>query len=1306
MKNQNGIRKSWLLMAALALISAAAMTCAQDNNPPEGLAETPGGAGPVIKFDLDARPFPEIPFPNDLAARVDKSSPTGLRLNVSLNAPTELERDLRAKIDTLTGFGTFGSVTISFDRPIDINIIIQRHQQNDDFNDDAVLLINMNPRSPNYAKAVPLDMGKGNFPLQLERNDNYFSYDPRVNASNLFLETYDEDANGNHLFDPGIDIDTDFDGIFDRPNVFSNGAWGPNAGDAWSSYHDLVDFYERETNTLIMRPVLPLEEESEYAVVVTNRLKGLPYAAGVAWPVRSPFAYVNHTQQTEALRPLIGILPRYGLSISDVAFTWKFTTGSMTRDMVAIRRGLYRRGPMAYLGARFPDKVNNLIALPLNDVGNPYEVKSADFIGMLQLLLTTGLGDILGLSAGDIEPLIQSYDYVDYFVFGDFKSPNFLIDRDGIANPLHPADDNEIFQVNPLTGAAVVGDATVPFLCSVPKPNYRMDQIRNNTLSGGLDPVQIETHVNHRVGKVATDSTAGRIDRSYVLLDFDTMARRYELTFTGATTFDAWNLDGDTTAGAGSTGADFTTDDVWLTVQAAAWSGTFAADDKAAIDIETYMDPINGPFTQTYTVTFTSGSAFDVTDGLGADQGSGTTGGDFPTDDGWLTIYSSAWGGSFAAGETFEIDTVAMGPPFPTVIEGHGYGSMKFEMLGFAGNLAKHGLAVCDADAVGHGIGLPPDVQVVIDGLKLKLCNPPADDDIAKLCEMIDPILALLKGRARDLNNDGEADSGGDFWSADTFHTRDIVRQSIIDQIQMIRVFRAFDGTNTWTYDMNGDGIEDDLAGDFNGDGVTDFGGRTGDFHTWGISLGGILSGILAGIEPAITSAAPVSGGAGLIDIAARSTQGGVVEAVFLRLFGPILLGVPSAGQVKLQWMIPNVNSKGYVDIGLTDQVAPGDKVTLKNLKTGEERWAIAAANKSFRIHIPADAADAVEKRIILGWGPDYAPGDTTGCRPQCDVPDPLKLGDPIQITVYNGALGEVKQVINTWLQDSVWQGSWFVAGTPLTAPAEGLGHYRNTPDFRRFLGIAQSIMDPADPGTYAMRYFMPADPANAPNSYYTPLGPLDFTDIDPDIQMGANVLVIPTIGDTNVPQNTAIAEARNAGLIELFAKDPIYGKTHNQVLLDNFVVEGVEKIEPYTVSKNGSPYHILFDLDDLDEGGACDAAVYHFCKSSPSQDYICTDNDSTDPAHACADGYNAPTLDPPLRLTLETTNGVAGMRMPYMQPTGQHGFDVPHPNKAFNIELYNINMIGRYFQTNGGQILNDTCLENDSCAHIPPPPQ
>jgi hypothetical protein len=1328
-------KKAWLILLGILLAGFSVMTCEQvDNDPPEGLAKAPSGNGPVITWDLDARPFPEIPFPNDAGTRVDKSSPTGKRLNFSQIADTWLETDLRMKVDTLTGFGIFGNASISFEDLIDINIIIERHQKNNIFEDDAVFLFNIQPGSKNYGKPVLLDLGRGNFPLQTERNDNYFPNDPRVYGSNLFLETYEEDANGNGEFDIGED--TDFDGVFDHPNVFVNGAWVNEApaslpgnprniiDDVLPYWTNLVDFYERETNTLIMRPVLPLEEESVYAVVITNRLKGLPDKDNIAWPVRSPFEYINHTAQTEELERLKGILPRYGLTMDDVAFAWKFTTGSQTRDMVAIRKGLYGYGTMGYLANRFPAEMDMYefdIDIPEVMLPNPYFIKAADLIGALGAL--TGLIDLedaLGVSAEDVQQLFASYDYVDYFFFASFDSPDFLVDRDGIATPRYPADDDEIFEMNPLTGQAVLGDGLVTIMCTVPKPNHRLEDVRSSAAVPAdihARSKHIQTHVDHRLGVVHVNSDTGSLDGNSLSISADTGARVYDFKFSSDLgDFQMGYRVGSTTysAGTGNISADFTTSEGWLTIPAVAWGGTFFKNEIGRIEIEPYIDEVTGPFTQTYTLTFTTVSDFNVTDEQGSPVVLCNTGADCDGFNGWLTIGSQFWSDPSAwvpgAGAVIEIETAGMGPPYPTVIEGHGYTSMKFEILGFAGNLGKHGIAVCGVDSVGHGVGLGSDITEFIDPLCPPDPSSPAYPLLVQLCPLVDAVFELLVGRARDLNNDGIEDSGGDFWSADTFHTRDIVRQTIIDQMQLVRIIRNFNGTNTWEYDINQNGLPDDLAGDVNGDGEVDFGGWTNDFYTWGISLGGILSGFLAGIEPAITAAAPVSGGAGLIDIAARSTQGGVVEAVFLRLFGPIVIG-DAAG--KLTFWIPDVNNKGRVDIGVTNQIEEGDKVVLRNLRSGEENHAIAGPNGTFRVHIAADAVNTVEKRVILDWPVDYVPGDT--CRPLCDVPDSLALGDPLEIVIHDGRFGPVKHVIDTWLQDVRWQGSWFLNGTPLVAPFEGLGHYRGTPDFRKFIGIAQSIMDPADPGTYSVRYHMPADPATAPNSFYTPLGPLDFSDMDPDIVMGANVLVIPTIGDTNVPQNTAISQARVANMIELFEDDPNYGMTQNQVLIANHVVEGVEKITDYYPLGGGmGNYHILFDIDDLSHKLDCPQPIsaYNLCTNNPDpipSDYICTLDGTTSTAagNVCGDGYNAPTLDPPLRITVQTETGVAGMRIPYMQPTGQHGYDVAKPTRAFDIDQYNINMIGRYFQSNGTDLSDDPCQAGfNDCLYHPPPPQ
>ena len=117
---------------------------------PDGLRLTPDGSGPTVVIDWDAKPLPEIPLPNDLATRPDPSSVTGLRLNISEEAPTEMERDARRKINGLAGFGIYAPFTVSFDRPLDLDEIQHRQQDDGNFADDAFLLINVEPSSPDY----------------------------------------------------------------------------------------------------------------------------------------------------------------------------------------------------------------------------------------------------------------------------------------------------------------------------------------------------------------------------------------------------------------------------------------------------------------------------------------------------------------------------------------------------------------------------------------------------------------------------------------------------------------------------------------------------------------------------------------------------------------------------------------------------------------------------------------------------------------------------------------------------------------------------------------------------------------------------------------------------------------------------------------------------------------------------------------------------------------------------------------------------------------------------------------------------
>ena len=125
---------------------------------PAGLSATLEGTGPRVLFNLEARPLPEIPFPNDLATLPDPTSPTGRRLNLSLIGPTLLESGVRAKADRLDGFGTFSPISVRFDAPIDPNALRALHLDRDPKN-DAVLVVDVDPKSPEFGRVAPLDLG-------------------------------------------------------------------------------------------------------------------------------------------------------------------------------------------------------------------------------------------------------------------------------------------------------------------------------------------------------------------------------------------------------------------------------------------------------------------------------------------------------------------------------------------------------------------------------------------------------------------------------------------------------------------------------------------------------------------------------------------------------------------------------------------------------------------------------------------------------------------------------------------------------------------------------------------------------------------------------------------------------------------------------------------------------------------------------------------------------------------------------------------------------------------------------------------
>ena len=60
-------------------------------------------------------------------------------------------------------------------------------------------------------------------------------------------------------------------------------------------------------------------------------------------------------------------------------------------------------------------------------------------------------------------------------------------------------------------------------------------------------------------------------------------------------------------------------------------------------------------------------------------------------------------------------------------------------------------------------------------------------------------------------------------------------------------------------------------------------------------------------------------------------------------------------------------------------------------------------------------------------------------------------------------------------------------------------------------------------------------------------------------------------------------------------------------------------------------------------------------------------------------------------------------MRIPYVEQTGSHGFVLPNPTLAFDINSFAVHQIARYFQSRGQILTDEPCMADHSCTWLPP---
>ncbi len=1182
--------KKELGLTSLALLAASTLACTDEV--PDGLRRTPDGPGPVVKFDLYHKPLPDVPLPNDVAMWPDPTSRTGVRVNASLVAPTNIEIDARERFNRLEGWGAYGAIWFSVDKAdpadtraaIDLQNMIDRHQNDDyELNDDAVYLVDLMTGIPH-----PIDLGEGAFQYTVRQKDRYFRNDTRRLEQNLLYDTTDETIDPDTgRFDPARtayapQYDSDFDGHLDRPNLVELDSC-PNQeqvrlGQVTELERDrcigdnLLTWYERETDSIIMRPLVPLKEKNRYAVVVTDRL--VDYDGNA---IKSPFDFVYHPGQVEAIERLQAHLSNPdlasyygdigGTGLEHVAFSWVYTTQPVMEDLRLLRDGLYGKGPFASLATEFPampemKRAAGKVTIPELEEGVEEDPNWPSLPGcegldkkffvvdldIARATLRTLASQAFGFSGPTLNHLLDGFDHIKFIAIGEVEAPFFI--QGGPQGTAPTA----AFELDYQTGEGSISTDRVNFFLAIPK------------------------------------------------------------------------------------------------------------------------------------------------------------------------------------------ETATAKQPFPVSFYGHGYTSSFIEHLGFAGELARQGIASVGWHAVFHGLELDQGSRDLANALFKGGCVGPFADAM------------LNTSRQRDLDGDGEPNSGGDYWTSYLFHTRDVVRQSAMDSVQMTRMFKRF-GTMPSNQDYNQDGKLDELLGDFDNDGVADVGGPDNEYYSWGQSLGGILSPFLGALDGSVTAAAPTSGSGGLLDVGVRTFQGGAFEGVYLRNFGPMAVSVPvdqlnpestkcAEGQSSLRFIMLSVNNTREVEFGCfdLDSFSNGGTVVLANRFNGETRCARMGsldnpADGTFRVSVPTSAGDELELQLYAE--PDAI--DTYDIEVGCNVTPGLEhvaivdeWGEGLIADGDEVEFGDETRVCEAEGGCVRFEGLLVRSGSPLTALVEGFGHIRQTPPLRRLMSLAGHVIDGGDPINMAP---------------YFALRPL----LDPDgnMQPATGLLNIVTIGDMNVPINGGIAMARAAGALPFFVPgaeerypgladyvtpqelyDQLGGKTPNRFLIDTHVMEGINRLERHDTG-NCAPNEVPLTADDVtchpicqevgsgtgcNDGQVCNENFR--CEKPAISDSDCAqylyDADSLDEGTSLwgeaeaampvrvgriaqpADPANAEAVWAPriqgTPFAPDNQGWTADARIvshlsAYVEPKGDHGFFVNNPCDNFQTHRYLINLIGRFFATSGSDL-------------------
>lgn len=1266
-----------------------------------GLAPTLPSKGAQIVFDpiIEGEgEIPVVPLPSDLLTR-SCDSPTGRCLNVSVTAgQAQFEENLRDSMDRRDGFGTFAPIWFSVElpnesppapaegygptnpdpKPVEVEPILNLST----ITNDTVFLFQLED-CEQYPKGT-------RFPLSLPDPK-----DPHKDATGIYVKKlqtamvgeqkgfYVNDfrsATPDMFFDQEIDWDGDGACSFDE-DINHDGLCNFRGNRIRDKSGNLqyVDWYDIRNHitgydTVILRPLYVLDEQCEYAVVLTRDIldkNGLP--------LRSPFEYVNHTAQTEALKPLLDILPQYGLKLEDIAFTWSFTTGTQTKVIEElIRGGMYGEGAFSFLHDEFPPQFTEIAKLKGETLaqgrgtgqGNAYLFKPEAF-APVALILGGAILESFSAGLALVQNLLM---YTDYIVFGSFNTADFLTSEYRPDQPIEDAaiifdyrngTDLQTAPIKDLSQAQRIrpGEQDVPFICLIPKerpeegitPPFPVIFYGHGYTSGRIENLGFGANFNRHGFASCTMCAAQHCPQD----DFKDL--RGLVSDLGLVK-DAEGND----LGLGS-------DEEALQIVPELLRQLVVGDDNDVCQ-EVYGEDCN---------QVTAEEALNDIDQI----------------EGLLT------------------DLLCKGietPPIDAVVQ-------LTDLISFSSVLGLPEIEEsCDiVEKILPLLGDEP-YQVVtrLSELALKAVklffrwqasvyctdvdNPsdiPLETDIGDMIEHIGGCTVFkelgTKGRARVLNSKGESRGGGDYWVANTFHTTAVVTQTLYDQAAFVHAI------------LNCDPNKGVLGGDFNLDGVCDM---AGPFYATGSSLGGISSMMQCAAIPEIEGCYPSSGAAGLPDVAVRTFQGGVWEAVYGELIcSPCIFGRMNADQyeIGLTWSDVNedvISDSEYFDSTFAQEMSKA-RIVIKNLTNGDESTEYAFTDGRFRGSVRSDKGDTIKVEIFR------------------------EDGTPL------------------------WEKEYL-------SPVKGFGFSRGSEGLLRFLNIAYHIVSPADPANYAVHNFTANVPTGDPWGFviHNRRGALRSSD--------AGVVNLISVGDSNVPVNTGINYGRIMGAFDWdFTQTLIKNGAYNGAVGPAFVSASTGKIcmdgTTECVSTVGNDGDLCRDDDGNPEHKACfnlyawmpDPVPIPDADLSGEEERETDESGANEPApNDCVPSSDssamsvcgtsvayAPQADGSLQLITSDVSNMPGPLAPLEWGTTHkndadapvqasarfalmsckenwHGIEPSNPDRIieecpggdipFDWGTYETGRMAYFFRT--GQMRDDACFENDSCAgelddYVPP---